>query len=166
MNAQSKPSRNLRSADYGPAECRQPGLRCIGRAPRTCSGINRLRASRCSARAETGRARADADKLLAQCRAEAAREREEMRADLRARAERAEREADAYRAELAQLRFGTGPDSIAANAVGGAQLAAGVPHILSHSFEGAQDDLFTWSPSQHVPRVRTRGPAAQKIVRA
>jgi hypothetical protein len=38
--------------------------------------------------------------MLAQWRAEATREREEMCADLRARAEGAEREADAYRAEL------------------------------------------------------------------
>ena len=42
--------------------------------------------------------------MLAQFRAEAARERDELRADLRARAERAEREADAFRAELAQIR--------------------------------------------------------------
>jgi len=42
--------------------------------------------------------------MLAEFRAEAARERDELRADLRARAERAEREADAYRAELAQIR--------------------------------------------------------------
>ena len=41
---------------------------------------------------------------MAQFRAEAARERDELRADLRARAERAEREADAFRAELAQIR--------------------------------------------------------------
>jgi hypothetical protein len=34
--------------------------------------------------------------MLAQWRAEATREREEMRADLRARAARAEREADTY----------------------------------------------------------------------
>ena len=37
-------------------------------------------------------------------RAEATREREELRADLRARAERAERQADAYRDELDRLR--------------------------------------------------------------
>jgi len=41
--------------------------------------------------------RADADHLLIQFRAEAAREREELRADLRARAERAERDAGTYR---------------------------------------------------------------------
>jgi hypothetical protein len=45
--------------------------------------------------------------MLAGFRAEAARDRDELRADLRARAERAEREADAYRDELAQLRAET-----------------------------------------------------------
>jgi uncharacterized membrane protein len=47
--------------------------------------------------------------MLGQARAEAAREREELRADLRARAERAEQQADAYRAELDRLRVGS-PD--------------------------------------------------------
>ena len=42
--------------------------------------------------------------MLGQARAEAAREREELRADLRARAERAEQQADAYRDELGHLR--------------------------------------------------------------
>ena len=42
--------------------------------------------------------------MLDKVRAEAARERDELRADLRARAERAERQADAYRDELGQLR--------------------------------------------------------------
>jgi len=42
--------------------------------------------------------------MLDQVRAEATREREELRADLRARAERAERQADAYRDELDRLR--------------------------------------------------------------
>jgi len=54
-------------------------------------------------RAETERVRADVDKMPAQFRAVAARERDEMRADLRARAERAEQEAGAYRAELSEL---------------------------------------------------------------
>ena len=49
--------------------------------------------------------------MLSEFRAEAAREREELRADLRARTERAEREADTYRAELTQLRTSTGHDS-------------------------------------------------------
>ena len=47
---------------------------------------------------------ANAEKMLADYRAEAAAELAAVRADLRARAERAEAEADAYRAELAQLR--------------------------------------------------------------
>jgi hypothetical protein len=45
----------------------------------------------------------DADKTLAAFRADAARD------ELRARAERAERQADAYRDELTQLRAATGP---------------------------------------------------------
>jgi len=64
----------------------------------------RAQAAEQAARAETGRFRADAEKTLAGFRADAARDRDELRADLRARAERAERQADAYRDELAQLR--------------------------------------------------------------
>ena len=44
---------------------------------------------------------------LAGFRTEVARDRDELRADLRARAERAELQADAYRDELAQLRAET-----------------------------------------------------------
>jgi hypothetical protein len=47
--------------------------------------------------------------MLAAFRADAARDRDELHADLRARAERAERQADAYRDELTQLRAATGP---------------------------------------------------------
>ena len=65
------------------------------------------------------RARGDAERMLAQFRAEAACERDELRADVRARAERAEREADAYRAELAQLRAGAGHDAGAKTARAG-----------------------------------------------
>jgi hypothetical protein len=64
-----------------------------------------------SALAETGRVRVDVDKMLIGFRADAARERDELRADLRARAEHAERQADAYRDELAQLRVGTSYDT-------------------------------------------------------
>ena len=49
--------------------------------------------------------------MLAGFRAEAAPDRDELRADLRARAERAERQADSYRDELAQLRTGTSHDT-------------------------------------------------------
>ena len=49
--------------------------------------------------------------MLVGFRADAARDREELRADLRARAERAERQADAYRDELAQLRAQTSHDT-------------------------------------------------------
>jgi hypothetical protein len=62
-----------------------------------------------AALAETGRVRADADKMLAAFRADAARDRDELRTDLRARAERAERQADAYRDELTQLRAAAVP---------------------------------------------------------
>jgi len=60
-----------------------------------------------AARAETDRVRSDAEKMLAGFRADAVRDRDELRADLRARAERAEQQADAYRDELAQLRAET-----------------------------------------------------------
>ena len=59
----------------------------------------------------SGRVRADAEKMLAGFRADAARDRDELRADLRARAERAEHQADAYRDELDQLRAGTNHDT-------------------------------------------------------
>ncbi len=49
--------------------------------------------------------------MLASFRAGAARDRDELRADLRARAERAEHQADAYRDELTQLRAGTSHDT-------------------------------------------------------
>jgi colicin import membrane protein len=72
---------------------------------------SRAQAAAEAARAESGRVRADAEKMLASFRADAARDRDELRADLRARAERAERQADAYRDELAQLRAGTSHDT-------------------------------------------------------
>jgi hypothetical protein len=71
----------------------------------------RAQAAADAAREETGRVRADAEKMLAGFRAEAAAELAAVRADLRARAERAENQADAYRAELAELRAGTGHDA-------------------------------------------------------
>ena len=63
----------------------------------------RAQAGEQAARAETGRVRADADKMLTGFRPDAARDRDE----LRPRAEPAERQADAYHDELAQLRAGT-----------------------------------------------------------
>jgi colicin import membrane protein len=71
----------------------------------------RAQAAEHAARAETGRVRDDAEKMLTGSRADAARDRDELRADLRARAEHAERQADAYRDELAQLRAGTSHDT-------------------------------------------------------
>jgi hypothetical protein len=61
----------------------------------------RAQTAEAAASAETEKVRADAERMLAQFRAEAARERHELCADLRARAER---EADAYRDELARTR--------------------------------------------------------------
>jgi hypothetical protein len=58
-----------------------------------------------------GWVRADADRMLAGFRVDAARDRDELRADLRARAERAEHQADAYRDELAQLRAAASRDT-------------------------------------------------------
>jgi hypothetical protein len=55
-----------------------------------------------------------------------------MRADLQARAEGAEREADAYRAELTQLRTGTGPDGTSAQAAAGRGMAR-VPQMPNRS---------------------------------
>jgi colicin import membrane protein len=60
----------------------------------------RAQAAARAAQAETERVRADAVKMLDQARAEAARERNELRTDLRARSERAEQQADAYRDAL------------------------------------------------------------------
>ena len=54
--------------------------------------------------------------MLAGFRAEATRDRDELRTDLRARAERAEREADTYRDELAQLRAQANHETDAATA--------------------------------------------------
>ena len=82
----------------------------------------RAQAAADAARAETGRVRADAEKMLAGFRAEAAAELAAVRADLRARAERAEQQADAYRAELAQIR--TGPVRKAALATSAGQASA------------------------------------------
>ena len=79
----------------------------------------RAQAAETAARVETERARGDAERMLAQFRAEAACERDELRADVRARAERAEREADAYRAEPAQVRAGAGHDADAKTARAG-----------------------------------------------
>ena len=59
--------------------------------------------------------------MLAQWRAEATREREEMRADLRARA------------ELAQLRTGTGPDGTSVQATAGARRCARILHMPNRS---------------------------------
>ncbi len=56
--------------------------------------------------------------MLASFRAEGARYRDELHADRRTRAERAEREADAYRDELVQLRAGPSHDTGTITAVG------------------------------------------------
>jgi len=63
---------------------------------------SRAQAAAEAARAASGRVRADAEKMLASFRADTARDRDELRA---------ERQADAYRDELAQLRAGTSHDT-------------------------------------------------------
>src|ERR1019366_5854496 len=68
---------------------------------------SRAQAAAEAARAESGRVRADAEKMLTSFRADSARDLRALRTDLRARAERAERQADAYLDELAQLRAGS-----------------------------------------------------------
>jgi hypothetical protein len=72
--------------------------------------VSRAHAAERAVREETAWIYAHAEKTLAGFRADAARDRDEIRADLRARAERAERQADAYREELAQLRVSTTED--------------------------------------------------------
>ena len=67
----------------------------------------RAQAAETAARVETERARSDAERMLTQFRAEAACERDELRADVRARA------------ELAQLRAGAGHDADAKTARAG-----------------------------------------------
>lgn len=76
--------------------------------------VSRAQAAEQAAQEENARVRAAAEKTLASFRADATRDRDEMRADLRARAERAERQADAYRDELAQLHAQVGHDADAA----------------------------------------------------
>ena len=76
--------------------------------------VSRAQAAEQAAQEENARVRAAAEKTLASFRADATRDRDEMRADLRARAERAERQADAYRDELAQLHTQDGHDADAA----------------------------------------------------
>jgi len=76
----------------------------------------RAQAAEQAARAETARVRADAETMLTGFRADAARDRDELRINLRARAEHAERQADAYRGDRTrQLRAGTSPDADTTN---------------------------------------------------
>ena len=125
-------SRTRRSSGTHPG---QSSRQCRGGLPRPDpSGWPRTLRRRCGRRRGTPparrqprrppawrprRARGDAERILAQFRAEAACERDELRADVRARAERAEREADAYRAEPAQVRDGAGHDADAKTARAG-----------------------------------------------
>ena len=89
----------------------------------------RAQAAADAARDETSRVRADAEKTLAGFRAEAAAELAAVRADLRGRAERAEREADACRAELAELRGSISHGTVTPAAV----TAAGTPRRGQHA---------------------------------
>jgi hypothetical protein len=93
------------------------GSACAGPNRQAQQETIRPHAAEAAAHAEVERVRADAERMLAEFRAEATHERDEMRADLRARAERGEREADAYRDELAHLREPTAHDSQPGHAV-------------------------------------------------
>ena len=88
--------------DQARADAAQAGERA-GQAQQETA---RAQADADAAREETRRVHANAEKMLTDYRAETTAELAAVRADLRARAERAEAEADAYRAELAQLRAG------------------------------------------------------------
>ena len=90
----------------------------------------RAQADADAAREETRRVHANAEKMLAGYRAETTAELAAVRADLRARAERAEAEADAYRAELAQLRAGSN--------AGGEPPSTDLPASTRHGHRTAQ----------------------------
>jgi len=62
--------------------------------------------------------------MLASFRADAARDRDELRADLRARAER---QADAYRDELAEIRARLSDDGVPTSGTSGGSMHAVQP---------------------------------------
>jgi len=121
----------------------------------------RAQAAETAARVETERARGDAERMLAQFRAEAACERDELRADVRARAERAEREADAYRAEPAQVRAGAGHDADAKTA-----RAGHIPAVRAPTRgEAATGRFALWGIDTRRPKV-TRQLDVTKVPRS
>ncbi len=93
--------RRVSAAEANGDQARQLAADTEEKAQQAHQAAARAQAAETAARGETERVRADAERMLGQFRAEAACERDELRADLRARAER---EADAYGAELAQIR--------------------------------------------------------------
>ena len=113
--ARAEADAKVRAAEADRDEARKSAAEAKAAAVEARQDIVRAEAAAQAAKAETERVRTDAGWMLGEARADATREREELRADLRARAERAERQADAYRDELAQLRA-VSPDPVAADA--------------------------------------------------
>ncbi len=102
--ARADAGQRVRAAEADRDQARQATADAEATARQAQQETARAQATARAAQAETGRVRTDAEKMLDQVRAEAARERDELRADLRTRAERAEQQADAYRGELDRLR--------------------------------------------------------------
>jgi hypothetical protein len=109
--ARAEASRQVRAAEAGRDQALARAAQAEQATGLAQQETARALAAEQAARAEAGRVRADADKMLAGFRADAARDRDELRADLRARAEHAERQVDAYRGELAQLRAAASHDA-------------------------------------------------------
>jgi len=102
--ARADAGQRVRTADAEREKARQAAADAEAAAQHAGQETARAQADARAAQAETERVRAGAGKMLDQVRAEATRERDELRADLRTRAERAECQADAYRDELDRLR--------------------------------------------------------------
>jgi colicin import membrane protein len=100
----------VRAAEADRDQARQAAAAAEDTARQAGQETASAQAAACAAQAETERVRAEAGKMLDRVRADATRERDELRTDLRARAERAEQQADAYRAELSQFRAASSAD--------------------------------------------------------
>ncbi len=102
--ARADAGQRVRAADTEREKARQAAADAEAAARHAEQETARAQAAARAAKAETERVRGDAKKAIGELRAEAARERDELRADLRTRAERAEQQADAYHDELDRLR--------------------------------------------------------------
>ena len=92
--------------------------------------------------------------MLAGFRADAARDRDELRIDLRARAEHAEHQADAYRDELTQLRAETSHDTDTTTQQDATAHQAGHPAVTRLALAASA-----------TPRIRARQSAARYSLR-